>query len=89
MTEESMPEVPAREREFPDGSRGMLMHVNFGPLPDDPAERTIEVARRSAVRAEMAANAKVLGMRTGGPHTGRIGFSGHVRYVWDLLRGRA
>lgn len=56
MTHEPMPEVPARERDFPDGSRGMLTHINFGPLPDDPAERAIERARRAALRAEMSAN---------------------------------
>lgn len=56
MSNADFPEVPAREREFPDGSRGMLMHINFGPLPDDQVERTIEQARRAAIRAEAAAN---------------------------------
>ncbi len=60
MTQEPMPEVPARERDFHDGARGMLMHVNFGPLPENPAEQAIERARRAAIRAETSANIEAI-----------------------------
>ena len=53
MTEEPLPRGRAQEREFPDGTRGYVLHVNRGPLPEDPAERAIEIARRSAATAEM------------------------------------
>lgn len=91
---EPMPEGAPVRRELPDGSSAFALHINHGPLPEDPAERAMEVARRSALRAEMTANARAMGLRTRPapsemPDTFLTRLRGRLAYVGRLFAGRA
>ena len=85
MTEEPLPRGRAQEREFPDGTRGYVLHVNRGPLPEDPAERAIEIAKRKAVDDEIEANMERMDHEAEEFDEYLYSLDGRWRWFYDIL----